>query len=393
MRVPRDRRAFLRAACLHGAGWGAAGFGVAALAQEPAAPLLPSRFVRPELASEEGGLWAMMDREETRLRRSSFMVKDEALHTYLQRILCRLGGEHCQDIRVHVVRTPQFNASMAPNGMLTVWSGLLLRVENEAQLAAVLGHELGHYLERHTLERMRDVKGKAGLATFLAVFGLAGAVVGLGVAASAMAFSREQEQRADRLGMRLMQRAGYDGRQAAVVWDNLMGELRIRQGDDAGRRSPMFATHPPPANRRDELLQLAGDAGGGLGDDEFDRVMAPHRAEWLREEAMRGQYEESLVLFERLLKRMPGDPQVLFARGEVYRMRDQEGDAMRAADDLLRASLADKPDALTFRSLGLVHKRQGDAAAAAQAFEKYLAAAPDAGDAGLIKSYLSELQP
>ena len=55
-----------------------------------------------------------------------------------------------------LVRTPYFNASMAPNGMMQVWSGLLLRVDNEAQLAAVLGHEIGHYLARHSVERLRD---------------------------------------------------------------------------------------------------------------------------------------------------------------------------------------------------------------------------------------------
>ena len=59
---------------------------------------------------------------------------------------------------------PQFNAMMAPNGMMLVWSGLLLRVENEAQLAAILGHELGHYLERHSVEQLRAAKDRAVLA-------------------------------------------------------------------------------------------------------------------------------------------------------------------------------------------------------------------------------------
>src|SRR5262245_24840551 len=88
----------------------------------------PARFARPDLASDEGGLWALMDREETRLRRSPFRLRDDALNRYLQDIVCRLAGEHCPDIRVYAVRTPYFNASMAPNGMMQVWSGLLLRM-------------------------------------------------------------------------------------------------------------------------------------------------------------------------------------------------------------------------------------------------------------------------
>jgi predicted Zn-dependent protease len=357
------------------------------------ASLVPARLARPALDTDEGGLWAMMDREETRLRRSSFVVRDEKLNNYLRTLICKLGGEHCADVRIHVVRTPQFNATMAPNGMMQVWSGLLLRVENEAQLAAVLGHELGHYLERHLLERMRDVKSKSAAATFLAMFGLVGALASLGVAASMFAFNREQEQRADRIGMRLMQRAGYDGAQAAQVWDNLLGELKITGGEEAGKRSAMFATHPPAANRRDELLALAGTAGGSLGDGEFERVVAVHRLDWLQEEIRRGQFEESLVLFDRMLRKSPDDAQVLFARGEIRRLRDQPEDLQPAIDDLARASVAEQGPLESHRSLGLAHKRRADAPAAVAAFEKYLTLAPTAGDAGLIKTYISELKP
>ncbi len=114
---------------------------------------VPERLARPDAASDEGGLWALMDREERNLRRSPFVVPDARLKAYLQAVACRLGGQHCPDIRVHLVRTPVFNASMAPNGMLQLWTGLLLRVENEAQLAAIVGHEIGHYLQRHSVDR------------------------------------------------------------------------------------------------------------------------------------------------------------------------------------------------------------------------------------------------
>lgn len=387
------RRGFLRSACRHCAALGLGAAGLSALAQSPAGPKLPAaRLARPALDSDEGGLWALMDREETRLRRSPFVVRDKALSAYLEQLVCRLGGEHCRDVRVHVVRTPVFNATMAPNGMMQVWTGLLLRVENEAQLAAVLGHEIGHYLERHQLELLRAAKDRAAAGQVLGLFGLAGAVASLAVMASGFAFSREQETRADALGMRLMQGAGYDGRQAAQVWDNLLGELEVTGGDDAGRRSVMMATHPPAADRRDELLRLAGTREGRVGADEFELAMAPHRLGWLQEEIRRGQFEESLVLFRRMLARRPGDAQVLFARGEVYRQRDAQGDLDLALQDLRAASAAERPPAEAFRSLGLVLRRRADPAAAG-AFEQYLALAPHAMDAALIRQYLTETKP
>jgi hypothetical protein len=134
----------------------------------------PQRFVRPDLASDEGGLWALMDREEMRLRRSPFAIRDAALRDYIQGIACKLAAEHCPTSGCMRCAPRSSTRSMAPNGMMQVWSGLLLRVENEAQLAAVLGHEIGHYLQRHTLDRLRDAKARSAFATFMAAFGVVG---------------------------------------------------------------------------------------------------------------------------------------------------------------------------------------------------------------------------
>lgn len=398
-----SRRAALRWGCRHCLGFAGLAGAMPALAQTMAPPtatdspagassLTGARFARPSLESDEGGLWALMDREETRLRRSPFVVRDKALTAYVQDLSCRLSGDHCSDIRVYVVRTPLFNANMAPNGMMQVWSGLLLRAENEAQLAAVLGHEIGHYLERHSLERLRDAKSRLAFAQFLGVFGAVGALGQLGVLAGSFSFSREHESRADQLGMKLMQQAGYDGRQAAQVWDNLLGELKITGGEDAGRRSPMMATHPPTETRRDDLLRLAGDRPGVTQAQPYRQAIAAHRLAWLQDEIKRGQYEESLVLLERLLKADGSDAELLFARGEVYRLRAGSGDAQKSLADLVEATRQATPPAQAYRSLGLVYRQQADSARAAQAFEKYLAVAPDAADAGIIKNYISEVK-
>jgi predicted Zn-dependent protease len=394
---PAARRGFLQSACKHCLGLGALVSGLPAMAQDatPSTAVfkVPGRFSRPAIDTEEGGLWSLMDREEAKLRRSPLAIHDAALTRYLTELTCKLADGHCPDIRVHVMRTPGFNASMASNGMMLVWTGLLLRVENEAQLAAIIGHEMGHYLERHQLEQLRDAKDKAVLAQVIGlVGGVAGAVGKIGILATQFAFSREHETSADRVGMRLMKQAGYDGRQAAQVWDNLLGELKITGGENVGQRSAMFATHPPAGNRRDDLLKLAGNGGGATGEAELQRVIAPLRFGWLQDEIKRGQYEESLVLFDRLLARKPADAEVLYARGEILRLRGDKDDLPRALEDLTRAASAEKPPAEAFRSLGLVQKQRGDARAAAEAFDRYLALVPDAPDAGLLRSYLSELK-
>ena len=99
---------------------------------------------RPALASDEAGLWMYMEDMERRLATSGRVINDPALNDYIRDVLCRLAPAYCSDIRFYVVRTPHFNASMAPNGFMQIWSGLILRAQNEAQLAYILGHELAH---------------------------------------------------------------------------------------------------------------------------------------------------------------------------------------------------------------------------------------------------------
>jgi predicted Zn-dependent protease len=394
MTIPATgRRGFLRSACGHCLGWSALA-ALPALAQDLSGAKVPPRFTRPAVDTDEGGLWGMMDREETRIKRSPLTIHDKELQAYLQDLVCRLGGDHCSDVRVYPVRMPLFNAMMAPNGMMIVWSGLMLRAENEAQLAAVLGHEMGHYLERHQLQQLRAAKDTAVLTTLVGMVGGVGTFIGqIGLAAGLFAFSREHESRADRMGVRLMQQAGYDAREAASVWDNLLAEMKVTGGKEAGKRNDIFASHPTTEGRRDELLALAGGKGGDKGEDRYRRTIAPLRFGWIQDEIKRGQYEESLLLFERLLARDPQDAEALFARGEIQRLRDDNGDSARAVKDLDGATRLMKAPPEAFRSLGLIHQQHGHKEAATQAFQSYLAKAPQAGDAAMVRSYLTDLAP
>ncbi len=351
---------------------------------------VPARFSRPDLSTEEGGLWGLMDREETRLRRSPFTIRDPALRDYVQDIACRLGGDHCPDIRVHLVKTPYFNASMAPNGMMQVWTGLLLRMENEAQLAAVLGHEIGHYLSRHSLERLRDAKSKSAFAQILGLFGPIGALGQLGVLASMLAYSRDQEREADRIGIELMGKAGFDTREAAKVWQNMVVELKAKSaGEGAG--SVLFATHPALEERLVTLRQLAQDAPGAVqGDAAWQQHMKPYERDWLSEEVKRGRLDESIALLTRMLASRPAHADYLAARADAYRLRSSEADLDLALADYEAALRAQADFADAYRGLGAIYRRRQDSAHARDSYRRYLKLAPRAPDAALVKNYLEE---
>jgi beta-barrel assembly-enhancing protease len=392
-RAGSDRRRWLK----RGLGWGCAhctllGAWTDAAAQTPDAWTPPPRHQRPDVSTDEGGLWAMMDREETRLRRSSFVVRNEAWRQYVSDLACKLGGEHCADTRVYTVRMPFFNASMAPNGMMQVWSGLLLRIENEAQLVSVLGHEIGHYLQRHSLERMRDAQAKSAFMALMIPFGLVGLVGQMAAMGSVAAFSRDNEREADRIGLALMKKSGHDPREASKVWANVRAELTAGAGGDPAKRSVFLASHPGADERQQQLEQLAQDSSGFVGEDVYQSKVEPLLWELLEDELKRAQYDETLVLLERKCARQPRRGDLRWFSGEARRLRDQGDDAAQALAEFNAALELDKPPAQAHRSIGLIHRQQGRKQEALSAFERYVQAAPTAPDAGLVQTYISELR-
>jgi predicted Zn-dependent protease len=210
---------------------------------------------RPQASTDEAGLWLRMDRAEREIAVSPHRIRDAALDDYVKGIICRVAGDHCADMRVYVMRRPFFNASMAPNGMMLVWSGALLRLENEAQLAAVAAHVAGHFIVRHSLENYRRLKNNADAAMF---FGMIVPVFPVLMAvADLMSFSRSQELHADAIGLQRMAEAGYAPGEAVRVWEN---ELAERDADPKKEdREPFLRTHPAIEERlAAEDRRLAG---------------------------------------------------------------------------------------------------------------------------------------
>jgi predicted Zn-dependent protease len=347
---------------------------------------------KPAQATDEGGLWQMVAKTEEELKESRFRVREAGIEDYVREVACRLAGDYCRDVRVYVVRTPYFNASMAPNGMMQVWTGLLLRAHNEAQLAAILGHEIGHYLERHTLLRWRDLRLKTDLAAF-AGLGMSAAGVGqfgqlkdIIALAAITSFSRDQEREADAIGLDLMAKAGYAPLEASSVWAQLIEEREKAKEKNA----PVFFLQSHPGHE-ERMGTLRAAAAGMLGDSFAERWrdrMRRFRRVLIEDELKLRQYDSSLVVLNQLGRGGSEDGELAYYIGEVYRLRDEKGDAERARDALERAlAQADCPPE-AHRSLGLVQRRLGEAKGADAAFRRYLELRPDAADRAMISTYL-----
>jgi len=156
-----------------------------------------------------------------------------------------------QDIQYSftVIESEQVNAFAAPGGFVYFYSGLLRRMDNEAEMAAVMAHEISHVVARHGAKRLQAALG-AQLAYQL-VFGDKGgealqAAVGIGMGLLFADYSRQDEREADKFGIYYMQRAGYDPHGAITMFDKLAAIGGSRQTDVFERLS---SSHPETAER------------------------------------------------------------------------------------------------------------------------------------------------
>ena len=354
---------------------------------------------RPDSATDEAGLWLVMDEAERDLQRSAMVERDPALNAYVREIVCKVATEDfCNEVRVYIVKQPYFNANMAPNGVMQVWTGLMLRAEDEAQLAFVIGHEIAHYRQRHSLKQWREMKNAANASL---IFGVGVAAAGvpqaavLGdftLAAQLYGYSRDKEREADKLGFQYFTEAGYDGQAAPAIWEYLLAE--VEQSDSRRKqrriaRASIFSTHPVTSERVSNLKSLAAaKPGGSLYQDRYVEMTAPFLAQWLDDDLVRRDFGENIFLINSLIERGEQLGTLYYRRAEAYRIRRGEGDAARALADYETAITHRDAPASAWREIGEARRKAGQMGPAREAYRTYLSKAPNAPDRLLIESYI-----
>lgn len=186
-------------------------------------------------------------------------------------------GNARESFTVSLLNSPVHNAFAVPGGYIYTTRQLVTLMNNEAELAAVLGHEVGHVAARHSQRRQKAAQTNS----ILGVLGAIGSSIllgdsGIGETLSrtflqgsqllTLRFSRKQELQADDLGIQYLAKAGYDRRAMATVLASLAAQNAL-DARLAGRNAsvPEWAsTHPDPASRVKGALAKAGTAGGGV---------------------------------------------------------------------------------------------------------------------------------
>ncbi len=363
-------------------------------------PVLPEYVPYVPSDKDERGLWMQMDEGERSLKTSPIVIRDPRLNAYVKGVLCRLVGDiRCNDVRLYILRTAQFNASMAPTGVMQVYSGLLLRTQNEAQLAAVLAHEYVHFENRHSIKLFREIRSKSSAAVWLAFTGI-GLIASFGLAASLFRYSREMEREADLGGMKLIAVAGYDTREAARIWEQLRAEMdataavrntKSRKDRDGG----IYASHPPTAERVAYLVEEAKLVPGQPGATMVERynvALAPFFPTFVDDQLKLNDFGAGDYLLDAMSRADGWTPWLLYARGELYRRRSQSDDLAKAIGFYTAAAkgAGNLPEVWRGRGLALVKSGQVDEGRADLA--RYLVARPDAWDKSMISMIAGDVK-
>lgn len=169
-----------------------------------------------------------------------------------------------------VLDSPIVNAFALPGGYIYISRGLLALAENEAQLAAVLGHEAGHITGRHSAERYsRGVVTSLGANILAAAVDQAGVAQALGVGSQLYmsSYSRSQENEADTLGLRYLMNSGYDVNAMTEFLQNLSNHSAFESrldGRQENAAASYFSTHPATTDRVASTASQISQASGGI---------------------------------------------------------------------------------------------------------------------------------
>jgi predicted Zn-dependent protease len=353
------------------------------------------------LEDDEKRLWNRSVEEEQAIAKSGILYRDRDLEAYLNGVARKLEPPEVYKhvpFRILVIKNPYCNAFALPNGYVYVHTGILARMENEAQLATLLAHEMTHATHRHQLREYRGARNKSvflasarSLIGGLPAIGELSRVLGeISAKASIYGYSRDLETEADMEGIKLVVKAGYDPREAPKLFGHLKAEMKEEDQDEPF----FFSTHPRLEERQenynDFLSKLGGQSEGTTNTEIFLGKVAGAVIDNAFMDLRAGRFTQAGRTAEKYLSIRPKDGRGYFLLGEIARQKGEEGDIAEAKSLFQKGVSVDPAYPDTYKELGLIYFKEGKKVQAVKVFRSYLAKAPNAPDRSYVEEYLAQ---
>lgn len=336
------------------------------------------------LHEKERRLWHEAAGYDNTIERSGQLYEHARATTYLQGVMDGLYPEFKGKIPVRIYDSTQMNAFALPNGSVYINIGMLARIENEAQLAAVLGHEAVHFIEKHSFQERVSTKNAASFAVSGIPFS------SLAAMSSISGFSRELEREADATGYERLVKAGYDPRGVHLVFQHLADEVKALDI----KEPYFFSSHPRMIERIEEFKRLSAQykGGGRTGSEQYNSIMSEIRLDALRKDIGQDRYKTVILVMEDRNLKGYFPAASYYYLGEAYSRREEAGDEKKALEAYKKAEQMSPGFAPTYLRLGVHYMKKGDKGNARTYFNRYLSRAPkDASDRGYAQQYLNSL--
>ncbi|MDI9246919.1 M48 family metalloprotease [Marinobacter sp. CHS3-4] len=278
--------------------------------------------------------------EPTQQTQGGRFYLDPELNLYVQQVgmkLAKVSDRPDLPYEFVVLNSGVPNAWALPGGKIAINRGLLIELEDEAQLASVLGHEIVHAAARHSVQRMQQSTlislGVAGLGYAISDNEWASLIMGgaaMGAQLALAQYGQSDELESDEYGIRYMKAAGYDP-QAAVELQEVF--VRLSDGNNPGFIQGMFATHPPSQKRVRENQKLVNKigAGGYRGRDTYQKKLSFLRSRQPAYEALdrarqlagNDQLDKALTEINEAIRIEPEEAAFYSFRGRIYKAQNQ----------------------------------------------------------------------
>lgn len=338
-----------------------------------------------KLQDKESRLWYEADEYDTTIARSGEIYNDRRATAYLQSVMDRLYPEFRGKIHVHIYDSTQLNAFALPNGSIYVNIGMLARMENEAQLATVLGHEAAHFIGRHSFKERVSAKNASAFAVSGIPFSK------LAATSSISGFSRDLEREADMKGYERVVKSGYDPHETYKVFERLADEVKT-----LGIKEPyFFSSHPRLVERIETFKELSAKSrhGGRLGKRKYNKIISSIRLAALKKDMGQDRYQSVILVMEDHELRSYFPAAGYYYLGEAYLRRDKKNDVKLAMNSFHKAERLAPNYAPTYKRLGMHYMKAGYKKRALRYFNKYLRLAPrNAQDKSYVQQYVNSLK-
>ena len=391
---------------------------------------------------------------DTYMEEKGWVYNDPETNAYLDKLGSSLVPAQTPENvtwRFRAIRDLEVNAFALPNGSIYVNSGLLSRMENEAQVAGVLAHEVTHVVNRHTYLEYRSSRKKmiaidimiaAASAAYYAgvnpgIVNAIGNLLPMIVVSTVFGYSRELEHEADVYAVNTLQVQGYDLREFS------RGFELLRKGPEVElSKEPVFwASHPKLADRVQYVSTMAAQlqpnhASLRIGEPEYRAATKSAIRHNAGLALLLGRPRTAAAIANRLMSEEPNNPETLALLGDAYRTRGArtpvpeeeeltdhakdearkrvrkmtmveydkaliadshgverwEANVGRSEETYRKALAMDPNNATSHRGLGFLYERKDQRTSAVEEFKKYLELSPGAKDARQIKLHIESLE-